>query len=938
MSGCAGRVFADAPPAARPVPQAERSSAAVHAGHDRRMAAHAARNHWFSRVMRALYGLGESHVVRRELCSAAFVGRYTRRMPFAATVRLVFLLCTLALPSAAWADPSGLSKALELAGPNRAEIEKALDAAPRDVRIEMEWLVAHMPEQDLRTLDAAFLTAHVSGALEALRSAPWANAIDREVFRDGILPYASVSETRELWLPALRERCLPMVKDAKTPAEAAVILNQRIFPEFKVKYSTKRRRADQAPSESMESGLASCTGLSILLIDACRSVGVPARFVGVPMWTDGSGNHSWVEVWDGRGWRYTGAAEPAGDRLDEGWFSGRAAGQNREKPEHAIYAVTWRESGVEFPMVFDASRPRARAVDVTDRYTAKPAEVPAGKRLIRVLVRAGADGPRAASEVEVLDASGRVLASGHTKDERFDTNDHLELIVPVGELRFRVEGRDATVLAIANGSKDGEARFTLLAPAQPAASPGAVSGRGASLDLSDDGEIEFFPAELLANRVARVGYDERGPEGELAALPNDADEEDEDGAPTEGASATKAGREALTALRSFLRNGKVADAASQPFAATPLDRKQSTQAAKLLSRAYEMELRDTAKAQFDARVLELDGVKMPFWYTVYGDKPKSGRSLYISMHGGGGAPPQVNDQQWENQKKLYKPEEGVYVAPRAPTDTWNLWHQGHIDPLFQRLIACMIAFEGVDPDRVYLMGYSAGGDGVYQLAPRMADCLAAAAMMAGHPNETKPDGLRNLPFALYMGGKDSAYRRNEIAREWKVKLGELEAAEQAAGYAGGYPHEVTIHEDNGHWMDRKDAVAVPWMARFTRNLHPQRIIWLQDDVTSTRFYWLGNAAPKGGQRVVAVRDGQTIRIEDATGVDALSIWLDDILVDLAKPVRVEANGKVLFEGTAARTIGNLASTLALRGDPKAVFPARIDVSLAPTAAGADSAE
>ena len=43
----------------------------------------------------------------------------------------------------------------------------------------------------------------------------------------------------------------------------------------------------------------------------------------------------------------------------------------------------------------------------------------------------------------------------------------------------------------------------------------------------------------------------------------------------------------------------------------------------------------------------------------------------------------------------------------------------------------MIAFYGVDSDRVYLMGYSAGGDGVYQVAPRMADRFAAAAMMAG---------------------------------------------------------------------------------------------------------------------------------------------------------------------------------------------------------------
>ena len=40
-----------------------------------------------------------------------------------------------------------------------------------------------------------------------------------------------------------------------------------------------------------------------------------------------------------------------------------------------------------------------------------------------------------------------------------------------------------------------------------------------------------------------------------------------------------------------------------------------------------------------------------------------------------------------------------------------------------------IVFEDVDPNRVYLLGYSAGGDGVYQLAPRMADRFAAASMM-----------------------------------------------------------------------------------------------------------------------------------------------------------------------------------------------------------------
>ena len=35
---------------------------------------------------------------------------------------------------------------------------------------------------------------------------------------------------------------------------------------------------------------------------------------------------------------------------------------------------------------------------------------------------------------------------------------------------------------------------------------------------------------------------------------------------------------------------------------------------------------------------------------------------------------------------LYTLDEGIYIAPRAPTNTWNLWHEAHIDPLFARLI------------------------------------------------------------------------------------------------------------------------------------------------------------------------------------------------------------------------------------------------------------
>jgi predicted esterase len=293
------------------------------------------------------------------------------------------------------------------------------------------------------------------------------------------------------------------------------------------------------------------------------------------------------------------------------------------------------------------------------------------------------------------------------------------------------------------------------------------------------------------------------------------------------------------------------------------------------------------------------------------------------MHGGGGAPPRVNTQQWENQKKLYQVEEGVYLAPRAPTDTWDLWHQSHIDRFFDRLIENLIVFEDVNPNRVFLMGYSAGGDGVYQLAPRLADRFAAASMMAGHPNETSPLGLRNLPFTLHMGEKDSAYNRNKIAAEWKDKLAELRTSDP-----NGYEHFVKIHEGKGHWMDKQDAEALPWMAKFERNTTPTKIVWKQDDVKVSRFYWLGvdPAEVRDRALIVASRDGQTIDLQ-STEADRIRILLNDTLIDFDKPVKVTSGGKTLFEGRIERTIAAISKSLQERFDGKFVYSAEILVSV-----------
>ncbi|RUL85612.1 alpha/beta hydrolase family protein [Tautonia sociabilis] len=361
-----------------------------------------------------------------------------------------------------------------------------------------------------------------------------------------------------------------------------------------------------------------------------------------------------------------------------------------------------------------------------------------------------------------------------------------------------------------------------------------------------------------------------------------------------------------------------------PFARVPLTRADAEKARSLVWEAHADRIRRDRAEEIQRRVIEDGELAMPFSFTRFGEKPDRGWSLFISMHGGGHAPARVNDRQWENQKTLYEVEEGIYLAPRAPTNTWNLWHEPHIDRMFGRLIENLIVLEGVDPDRVYLLGYSAGGDGVYQLAPRMADRWAAAAMMAGHPNGVSVRSLRNVPFALQVGGDDSAYNRNTVARAYGDRLDALQAADP-----GGYEHFVKIYEGKGHWMDREDRVALPWMAQFSRNPVPQTVIWEQTGTPHERSYWLAVPPEDAtlGSIVVATRDGQEIHLTEAEGVSTLLIRLDDRMADLDRPISVSIGGEPLFEGIAPRTIATLLRTLAGRGDPGLLFDAEVAVTI-----------
>ena len=384
---------------------------------------------------------------------------------------------------------------------------------------------------------------------------------------------------------------------------------------------------------------------------------------------------------------------------------------------------------------------------------------------------------------------------------------------------------------------------------------------------------------------------------------------------------------ALKELRAALEAGpgSLAELADKSFAKIPLTKEDAAAARELLWKAHVARIKKERAAEVKNRLIKDGDLEMPFFYKTFGKKPKSGRSLWISLHGGGGAPKQVNDQQWENQKKLYKVDEGIYLAPRAPTNTWNLWHEPHIDRMFGRLIEDLIVLEDVNPNRVYVLGYSAGGDGVYQLAPRMADYWAGAAMMAGHPNGVSLLSLRNVPFALQVGANDAAYNRNKVGKQYGEILDKLQKDDPK-----GYEHFVKIHEGKGHWMNLEDKVALPWMAKYTRESRSRKK-WCGSRPVPSTIAPTGSLFPPRRRRVIR-SSSRRDPVRPSTSrpprkCRSCSFDSTTACTDLDKPVQVKQAGKTLFTGIAPRTVATMVKTLAGRGDPELVFDAEVEVTL-----------
>lgn len=238
-----------------------------------------------------------------------------------------------------------LDSAFVKAGENVAEIQKALNETPQEQKEGMAFIISYMPKRDLTTLSAAFLLENSEYAYKAREKYKWCAALPDSIFFNEVLPYANISETRDPWRKDFFERFSKYVDDKDNIVDAIFAIARPINKEVNVEYNTKRSKVDSSPKEAMAENMATCTGLSIILTDAFRSVGIPSRLAGTAMWTNFKGNHTWSEVWVDNQWQFI---EYYPDTLNKSWFLADAGKADPNNMLHWIYATSYKPTGLPY--------------------------------------------------------------------------------------------------------------------------------------------------------------------------------------------------------------------------------------------------------------------------------------------------------------------------------------------------------------------------------------------------------------------------------------------------------------------------------------------------------------------------------------------------------------------------------------------------------------
>lgn len=274
---------------------------------------------------------------------------------------------------------------------------------------------------------------------------PWSNAAPEPIRTAAVLPDQVIDEEPCDWRPILNLIFPPMVKECRTAREAALHIASNIGAVTGAYYSKERRKHNMNALEALAEKKISCTGQSILLVCALRSVDIPARVAGVHTWNHIEGNHTWAEAWIDGEWHMIEFNERD---FDTPWVMEYVGMLNPLNPFQRVRAIMPGGAVSWWPADFAEQKKLANfeAEDVTEHYLIKArkwytnAGIPENtQRILIDLQPRRADAP----VVEIVDEKNRIVSSGRLPTLRDDMRYLTRLNMPrEGTHYLRLKGTE----------------------------------------------------------------------------------------------------------------------------------------------------------------------------------------------------------------------------------------------------------------------------------------------------------------------------------------------------------------------------------------------------------------------------------------------------------------------------------------------------------------
>ena len=139
--------------------------------------------------------------------------------------------------------------------------------------------------------------------------------------------------------------------------------------------------------------------------------------------------------------------------------------------------------------------------------------------------------------------------------------------------------------------------------------------------------------------------------------------------------------------------------------------------------------------------------------------------LFVHLHGAGGRADSVKPGRVEiaaqtiTARDWYEDHPCVVLVPTCPPDPMA-WGKEQIQSRLEALIDDLVKNLPIDRKRIYLSGYSMGGQGIGKLIERRPEMYAAALFADGGPKESWVGKTKTAMWSYYSGERDSSNTEN----------------------------------------------------------------------------------------------------------------------------------------------------------------------------------